>query len=602
MIIDRSRTTQCLFCRFSSASRPSGRRKQLSGKSTRAQSTTTSALHAREELRTALKDLEKHARSYVNLSQLQLALRGLEQTPGQETIRVGVIGLTSRSASTTKELVRLLVADPLSQEEDCERQLLASAEGRPLLVKITSESDQVHVARRLMEELQVSSPMLNGHNLEILLLQADGTGEDVLVPTVEVQASNTRYTPVTTPIHMAVVVGDGILGAAELLKLDGGDNMFPAVNMSGVVEDLPLKIIDVSLAERALAAFRQSIDNAMLYEQDWFKSGLSSIREFIKSRTAADAVLKAPVRSLVSSIVADSTTRIAASEQAQLASLLSRHVSTSSLQSLKGDLEAWAHRAHTELRDTLETAFAGRKWRKLGWWKLFWRVDDVSMISSSILYQRFLPEAEKEVIFLSGKIEEAGVNKTNMSTTASDWAYKPAEKEERVVALGRVAPDLEWSDVLEKREENLRVKSQSWPQDIPIARKYLLLDTIPALQALAQKLVLQTLSTSGFAGVFSTLIYLADSSMGLYEAGTVVALGTVWSMRRMQTKWEKAREYWEAEVREEGRRSIRAVEGSIEDVLKEPVIGEIEAKEELDTARRAIERVEKALIKVNESI
>ena len=51
--------------------------------------------------------------------------------------------------------------------------------------------------------------------------------------------------------------------------------------------------------------------------------------------------------------------------------------------------------------------------------------------------------------------------------------------------------------------------------------------------------------------------------MGLYEAGAVAAFGLVWSLRRMQKKWETARKFWEGEVREEGRKAVRAVEGVV---------------------------------------
>src|SRR4051794_35199488 len=48
---------------------------------------------ARQNLRDALQDLQKLAGSYVNISRLQLALRGLDQTAGHETIRIAVLGL-----------------------------------------------------------------------------------------------------------------------------------------------------------------------------------------------------------------------------------------------------------------------------------------------------------------------------------------------------------------------------------------------------------------------------------------------------------------------------------------------------------------------------
>src|SRR5258707_13149118 len=70
--------------------------------------------HPRTELRDALQDLQKHAGSYVNISRLQLALRGLEQNQGQETIRIAILGVADGGGSLkkAKQLLRSLVADP----------------------------------------------------------------------------------------------------------------------------------------------------------------------------------------------------------------------------------------------------------------------------------------------------------------------------------------------------------------------------------------------------------------------------------------------------------------------------------------------------------
>ena len=104
-----------------------------------------------------------------------------------------------------------------------------------------------------------------------------------------------------------------------------------------------------------------------------------------------------------------------------------------------------------------------------------------------------------------------------------------------------------------------------WPTHIPFTKQYLLGETVPALQALAQKLVVQTLGTSTITTSLAGLMYL--SSFGAYEAGAVGALGLVWSLGRMQKKWETARNFWEGEVREEGRKAVRAVESSVAQAL-----------------------------------
>jgi hypothetical protein len=572
---------------------------------------------ARITLRDTLLDLQKNAGSYVNISRLQLALRGLEQEVGEETIRIAILGIADggKSLQKAKDLLRLLVADPLKMEEEWERILAKDLPGnRPLLLKVGHQSaEEAAHGNRLVQELHVSSPVLNGHKLEILILEMDppkagdegAFDEAVLVPTMEIPTSSTgRYTPVTTPVHKSLIVADGILGAATVLSYPTETDrsiVSTAVNIQNGHqvgnETLPFRVIDVTLAEEALGSFRQSVDNALLYEENWFKSGLPEILEWVKDGTAAvDGSMKQPLKKLVESLLRNAVVAIEAEKSRQLSATLASKVSSAGLISLKQELDSWAERAHTELRDQLDIAFNGRRWRKLGWWKLFWRVDDVSMISTDILNQRFLPEAEKEVIFLAGRVVEAGVFNDTRDVPPENWAYKQEPKKLTAPKLGSEPPPPVLRDLIESSMDHLPVESraQPWPLHIPATRTYLVQETVPALQALAQKLVLQTLSTSSLATAFGGLIYLSSVSNTLYEAGAVAALGIVFSLRRMQGKWETARRFWEGEVREEGRKAVRGVEGSVNDVLNAPE-RPLEGDAELNKVFEAIRRAEAAL-------
>jgi hypothetical protein len=90
-------------------------------------------------------------------------------------------------------------------------------------------------------------------------------------------------------------------------------------------------------------------------------------------------------------------------------------------------------------------------------------------------------------------------------------------------------------------------------------------------------------------------MYVSSVSTGLYECGAVAALGVVWSLRRMQGKWETARKFWEGEVREEGRKAVRGVESVVGDVLitSQPSLG---GDAELQKAQEAVDRAEAALV------
>ncbi|PVH69660.1 hypothetical protein DL98DRAFT_522070 [Cadophora sp. DSE1049] len=568
----------------------------------------------RIELRDALLDIQKNATSYVNISRLQLALRGLEQEAGDETIRIAILGTANGGASLkkAKELLRLLVADPLKTEEEWERILLADQEGgRPIFLKVGHDgSEETLQGNRLVQEIHVSSPTLNGHKLEILVVEMDPPtsssgksefAEAVLVPTMEIPTSNTgRYTPVTTPVHKSLIVSQGILGAASVLNYPidtDTDVIRTAVDLRTVeVDALPFQVVDISLAAEAIQSFRDSVDNALIYERTWFQSAVPDVVEWIKSGTAStDGEMKAPVRKLVESLLSRANVALEAEQSRQLGLALSKSVPSSDLVALRKGLSAWAETAHTELRDELDIAFNGQRWRKLGWWKLFWRVDDVSMIASDILNQRFLTSAEKEVIYLAGCIAQAGVLK-DPEISPKNWAYKPVEEKNVGATVGSEPQPPKIRDLVETPKDLIHagIKPGPWPLHIPVTRAYLSQETIPALQALAQKLVFQTLSTSSLASAFAGLMYFSSITTTLYEAGGVAAFGIVWSLKRMQGKWETARKFWEGEVREEGRKCVRAVEGVVGDVLKEkkPALVEDAA---LERARDAIARAEMAL-------
>jgi len=559
-----------------------------------------------------LDHLQKHAANYVNLSRIQLALRNLGQQPGRESIRVAILGMSNglESGRTAKELLRLLLADPLKPEEDWERQLEDHNTSQPLVLRIAQETAPKDVAiayarDSLVPEINVSSPPLNGNSLELLFMEVNplssaqpsedirGLEEAVLVPTVDIPMSNTgRYTAITTPVHKALLVGDGILGAAAVVSLpllQDRDTIGAAIDLKQYTsEDLsgyPFKTGDVDTAGKGLALFRESVSNSMEYEALWFKSKVPAIGEWVKAGVLSNdaGITKMPVRTLVASILQNTAAAVQEAEAEGLSAALSSKVTTSTASNLNRGLSDWAQSAHEELQEQLDTAFTSRKWRRLGWWKLFWRVDDVGMLSSEMIAQRFLPETERGIIYLAGRIQEAGITKDEPGQLAYPGPLLAPLPSDKGSPLQTPTPELEGK----------------WPTHIPFTRNYLLDETVPALQALAQKLVIQSLSTSTLTTSLGILAYL--SSFSAYEAGTVAALGLVWSLRRLQTKWETARSYWEGEVREEGRKAIRAAEASVAQVLDGAKKGKSDdgkSLEELGKVREMIQRAEDALARL----
>ncbi|CAK7233548.1 hypothetical protein SCUCBS95973_008631 [Sporothrix curviconia] len=572
----------------------------------------------RTHLAETLGALQQQAGTLLNLSRLQLAIRSLQQPAGHESIRVAVLGLTgapnavlaSGGGQSAKELVRLILADPLQDEQPWEADLASHDPKEPLIVRVrgpnegsataaaagaaaAADGTAVHFDKdRGLAEIEVSSPVLDGNQLEFLVMEAslavpttqaqlegatETFEETVLVPAVEIptSADGRRYTPVTAPVHQALVVANGILGAAAVASLPLSayrDEIKGAVHLGPLPEpaaagsdqqSLPFSTFDVSTSVEALGLFRASAANARAYETLWTRGGVSALTRWLRDGAVnrADGTTKPPVRRLVASVLRNAIASIQDAE----AKLVAASSTTQSgapvaraFVSLNTGLADWAEAAHAELQTQLDLAFAGRRWRKLGWWKLFWRADDVTMLSSGLVTQQFLPQAEQDVVFLAGRIDEAvrlaGLRSFEGGSKLGRYAVPVVAAEPEPSATTADAPAI------------VPLRTQ-WPTHIAFTRRYLLDETVPALQALAQKLVLQTLGTSGLATALAVLTYL--SSLGAYEAGAVAAVGYVIGLGRMQKKWEAARDFWEGEVREEGRKAVRSVEASVATALDE---------------------------------
>ncbi|KAK3325582.1 hypothetical protein B0H66DRAFT_129409 [Apodospora peruviana] len=601
----------------------------------------------RNDLQRALLELQTHAANYVNLSRLQLALLNLKQQPGRESVRVAFLGITNGSSelqpgSSAKHLLRLVLADPLQPAADWESRLEGhDVSQRPLIVRVGPaasdspeegiRSDKLETARdHMIPEMKIPSPKLNDANLEMLLMEADTLGlaqlsepntfEDaVLVPTVDIASpSSTHPVPITTPVHMALLVGDGVLGAASILSLpilEGRDTITAAVNFNqlGGSEDLsscPFIGLNIDAANQGLDLFRANVGNAMKYESLWTESNVGRVDEWLSanvlppSRDDGSAVkTKVPVRELIQSLLQNASATIRAEEARQLSQSLTANVSPArSVARLDQALAEWSQNAHEELQQQLEAAFSSRPWRKMNWWKLFWRVDDVGMLSSDMLALRFLPDAEKRIIHLAGRVQEAiiithndaPINGQSSSLYFSGPVLLPSPDATSVVTSPKKR------NAVVPEQPTTTAATAMWPTHIPFTRTYLQEKTVPALQALAQKLVLQSVTTMALTSALGVLSYL--SALGAYESGAIAALGLVWSLRRLQTKWESARDFWEGEVREEGRKAVRACEASVAEVLdraqKQQERDDRPLTEELRRASEIIERAEDALARM----
>ena len=455
------------------------------------------------------------------------------------------------------------------------------------------------------------SRILKLHNLEMLISSLDShkvvaTSESTerssnspLVP--EFKTSSPTDPPVPYPVHKTLMLGDGLDGAIAFGRFSSsgvgemGDLVKAAVNLS-----VPLKeqdqggenssvAIDMDIGANALATFRESVENSLSYEHGWFNSGLPALSTWLSHDLQPSEPMKPVLKTMISSITSDVESKMAKEEAARLQSLASIPTEHDITTATLAHLESWAEKSHAELRDQLDEAFSATKWHKLAWWKLLWRVDDVTMITSETLEQHWLVSAEKSSVYLAGRMNQAGF---------PDEVQKLAIVEELETVSHDAVP------IAEPTQTHLSTEVRTprpWPEYISAARTELIADTVPALQALAQRLLLQTFSTTSISTALSALLYVTASSVSVFEASTIAALGLTFSLRKMQKLWEGSRESWQGTVREVGRRTLKDTEETVRLIIRRhsgrPISEDAEALQRKQ-ATGAVKRVREALEKL----
>ncbi|KAJ5980902.1 hypothetical protein N7481_008200 [Penicillium waksmanii] len=532
-----------------------------------------------KELYDALGGVKDAAIEQVSISRLQLALRGLESEA--PLIRIAVLGLDN--ADSARKLVRLLLADPLGPREDWEN-VLEGYESDPT-------RDTAKFLRPppndLLPTITVRSPLLKKGNMEILVSSlgsdsgSSGTtlsADTFLVPNVTIQTSHSgRQNVVRYPVHRSIVCAEGVDGLLAFSTLMGRSNLKNEVeSIRGTIElsvseqngsGSRLSFVNIAQASTALDKIRETVKNATEYERGWTGSGVQPVIDWLSASAqssrhdALNPALVPLIESLLDSADEGYNAQTAKAIYDQTIGVAPEEVRSE----LAGGVTNWAEKAHSELRSSLEAGFASPRWRGLAWWKLFWRVDDVGMITSEILEKRFLRRAERDVIWTSGKFQQAGLlDESSPSTESTSDGTAPAKS-----------------------------TPPPWPTQITDTRAKLLSTTVPSLQALAQSLVLFSISTTTLTSALSALTYVSIPTASVYETCTLGAVGLIYSLRRQQKKWDVARGFWEDEVREEGRNSLLDTEASLRKIVRE---GGKQTEDVTDhRTRDAITRARKAL-------
>jgi len=466
----------------------------------------------------------------------------------------------------------------------------------------------------LVTTIHVPSRILQQHNLEILISTLNVTDTAVatgshdlqalksaaLIPTAEAPRSFSGGIQfITYPVHRSLVVAEGLPGLLKLGKYveEQKSTSTSTADVELAIElpklagttygsAAPITFLDTALARDALSTLRESTRNAALYEQGWNGSGLPAITSWFSKGSGRPIEGLAPaVQDLIQGMLDDIESGIKLEDEA-LTLMAVRPVFDA--KPLESALQSWADQSHSELRNDLEEAFASEKWARLKWWKLFWRVDDVTLFAAETFERNWLKTSEQGIIWLSGRAVEAGLyvdakGDVLQNDQITEKPDDPPAPEQPAISSDKVV-----------------IQSHPWPSEIPNARHLLRNTTVPSLHALAQRLVLQTASITGFSSIVSALLYVSFPQLSVLEASAAAALGLVWSLRRMQKLWEDGRQAWQGEIVEAGRVVLKETVQKFRLLISRGghVEKEVEGAQDRVVARAAVGEVRRVLAEV----
>jgi hypothetical protein len=575
----------------------------------------------------SLNDVKKKAYAQVNLSRLQLAIQSLEtESP---TTRVAVIGLNV--SMTARRLVRLLLADALVPEERWEKQLLSEGEdfSRGLLIRYgDSPNSSLQQAHQALPMLSIPASVLQRNNLEIVvssvnvpgqrgaLANGRSTSSDAfLSPTVSTPSNASgRQSMINQPVHKSLLIAKDInelVGVAELLASAKFSSKSEArmvdvlVNLEGITgkQIEQTMILDMQKAEAGLHAIRSSLEKAMTYEHNWIDSGMPLLSRWFTIASANDSgTLSSPVKNLITSLLDNTSSAINTQSMEAARSAELKSITDNTRANLETAIKEFSYSAHAELQSGLATAWSSRNWRKLAWYKLFWRVDDVSLILTDLISNAWLPRTEKAVYEISGRLIQAGIPPSGFEEVPAE--VKVVAVEEPVAAsieplavagvanggTSTIAPIPGRTDIVLQQS---RFTPPSLASAISTARQAFMSRAITELTFSAQQLVLKTLTISGLSAGLSSLAFFSITTGSIYESATIVALGTAYALRRMQGDWQTQCKALEDGLLDAGRTVLRQTEERMRELVRDG--GRInEDSVETKTRKEASEAVENA--------
>ena len=580
----------------------------------------------------ALNVVKKTAYAQVNLSRLQLAIQGLETEAPM--IRVAILGLNV--PDTARRLVRLLLADALERDQGWEQRVISDVGsenyGQGLLIRYGEAYDtSLPRQQSVIPVLRIPADALSRNNVEILVsaissrvlteanFKRNRTTSDVfLSPTVGTPSSHGgRQSMISLPVHKALLVAkdlNELVKAAELFA--STDFLSPterqmaelAVNLAVGIDNRPggLIVVDLEKAEEGLNAIRTSTKEATTYEHKWMESGMKDLSIWLSLASAKSAAgLPRLVRDLILSLLDAASMNLKKQEADVLALSEKNAVPENTRTSLERAITRFSSQAHAELQSSLAAAWSSRNWRKLAWYKLFWRADDISLIVTDLVNNAWLPRAEQSVYELSGRFVQAGITTSSSDEVPAEMQVIETQESKEVehvpmittpargVSMGAMAVNVPTTGEKDTVIQQGQVEPPSFVTKIPAMRRNYISQSVTDMTVQAQQIVFRTLTIFGASGGLSGLAYFSVTSGNVYESATIIALGTAYALRTMQGGWQSQCRRLQVELSEAGRAVLQQTEKQMRDLARHGGKRE-EHGSESDFRRQAADAVEKA--------
>ena len=341
----------------------------------------------------------------------------------------------------------------------------------------------------------------------------------------------------------------------------------PMVNLDGTATLLnsdKITVLDISRVEGDLQQIRKSIEHASAYEVSWTGSGLPKLGEWLSQSTltATDGTSKTLITMLDSILGAAS----ASAERQMAAALIEEQsgiVNSDTRAELDEAIDAFLADAHLELQTGMAKAFESESWRKLAWWKLFWRVDDVPLIVTDLAQRYWLKESSLVVFEVLGRLHQAGLIEF-VSYDGRIIEFATTDGEELPPSLRPTRKSASTTDYLEDPDQPVLKSSE-----LSRTRQSFLLANIPNMTATAQSSLFKSISFSATSAALSALAYVSTLTPSAYECGAILALGGVFALRRLQKQWEACRDQFKKDIFDAGRSALKSTEEFMKFAVRE---------------------------------